>query len=96
MDVQVKLFPPLNNTAGRSRVTVALAGEGSIQGVIDALIAQFGPRFRQHLYDDQGRIVPAWSVFVNGEPVQLNRREHLLTPVDDGDELTFILNIAGG
>jgi molybdopterin converting factor small subunit len=96
MDVRVKLFPPLNNTAGRSQVTVALDGKGTIQEVIDALVAQFGPRFRQHLYDDQDRVVPAWSVFVNGEPVQLNRREHLLTPVDEGDELTFILNIAGG
>jgi molybdopterin converting factor small subunit len=96
MDVLVKLFPPLNNTAGRSRVTVPLEDEGTVQAVIDALVAQFGARFRQHLYDDQGRIVPAWTVFVRGEPIQLNRKEHLLTPVQDGDELTFILNIAGG
>jgi len=96
MKLKVKLFPPLNNTAGRSQVTVELDGEGTIQQVIDALVAQFGPEFRRHLYDDQDRVVPAWSVFVNHRPVQLNRQENLNTPVEDGDELAFILNIAGG
>jgi len=96
MELQVKLFPPLNNTAGRSRVGVSLEGEGTIQAVIDELVERYGSSFRRHLYDDQDRIVPAWSVFVNEQPVQLNRRENLATPVADGDELTFILNIAGG
>jgi molybdopterin converting factor small subunit len=96
MQVQVKLFPPLNTTAGRSEVKVALSGQSTIQVVIDELVEQFGPFFRQHLYDDQGRIVPAWSVFVNGQPVQLNRPENLETPVTGGDELILVLNIAGG
>jgi molybdopterin converting factor small subunit len=96
VEVLVKLFPPLNNTAGRSRVAISLEAGGTIHTVIDRLIEQFGPRFRQHFYDDHGRIIPAWSVFVNGQPVQLNRCENLASPVEDGDELTFILNIAGG
>lgn len=96
MKLRVKLFPPLNNTAGQSQVTVELNGEATIQHVIDALVAEFGSQFRQHLYDDRGQIVPAWSVFVNHRPVQLNRQENLNTPVQDGDELAFILNIAGG
>jgi len=96
VNLKVTLFPPLRNAAGRSQVSVSLEGEGTIQAVIDALVAQFGPQFRQHLYDDQGRIVPAWSVFLNSNPIQLNRPEHLLTAVQDGDELAFLLNIAGG
>ncbi len=96
MNLNVTLFPPLRNAAGCSRVSLSLEGEGTIQAVIDGLVAQFGPPFRQHLYDDQGRIVPAWSVFLNSDPIQLNRPEHLLTVVQDGDELAFILNIAGG
>lgn len=96
MELNVTLFPPLRNTAGRSRVSLSFEGAGTIQAAIDALVDQFGPEFRQHLYDDQGRIVPAWSVFLNSQPVQLNRPEHLLTAVHDGDELAFILNIAGG
>lgn len=96
MDLNVMLYPPLRNAAGRSQVSVTLEGEGTIQTVIDALVVQFGPQFRQQLYDDQDRIIPAWSVFLNSHPVQLNRPEHLNTPVQDGDELAFILNIAGG
>ncbi|MGQ9599434.1 MAG: MoaD/ThiS family protein [Anaerolineae bacterium] len=96
MRLKVQLFPPLNQTAGRSQVTVELNDSGTIQRVIDALVAEFGPQFRRHLYDDQDRIVPAWSVFVNGQPVQLNRSQNLSIPVQDGDELMFLLNIAGG
>lgn len=73
-----------------------LNDSGTIQQVIDVLVAEFGPQFRRHLYDDQDRIVPAWSVFVNGQPIQLNRSQNLSTPVQDGDELMFLLNIAGG
>ncbi len=96
MELEVQLYPPLNNTAGQSRVQLSLNAPATIQSVIEALVARFGPEFRRHLYDDAGRIVPAWSVFVNGRPVQLNRREKLLTAVEDGDELAFLLNIAGG
>ena len=96
MQVQVRLFPPLNTTAGRSLVTVPLDGEATIQAVIDALVEEYGPQFRRHLYDLEERIIPAWSVFVGGRPVQLNRAENLATAVAEGEELAFILNIAGG
>jgi molybdopterin converting factor small subunit len=96
VELQVRLFPPLNNTAGRSLVRLAVPDGGTIQQVIDELIDQFGPDFRRHLYDDQERIIPAWSVFVEGRPVQLNRPENLSTPIQAGDEVAFILNIAGG
>jgi molybdopterin converting factor small subunit len=94
--VQVRLFPPLNSTAGRSLVQVSLDGQATIQTVIDALVEEYGPEFRRHLYDVEEQIIPAWSVFVGGRPVQLNRPENLSTPIEAGDEVAFILNIAGG
>ena len=96
MNLLVHLYPPLNNTAGQARVKLALDGAVTIQTVVDALIEHLGPEKRRHLYDTEGRIIPAWSVFVNGEPIQLNRPEHLQTILKDGDDLSFIMNIAGG
>ncbi len=92
----VHLYPPLNMAAGRSRVTLSLDVPAELGAVIGRLVEEFGPEFRRYLYDTDGRLIPAWAVFVNGEPVQLNRPDSLATCVADGDELSFILNVAGG
>ena len=96
MQALVHLYPPLNNTAGLDRVQLTLVERATIQTVMDALIERFGSEMRRHLYDTENRIIPAWSVFVNGEPIQLNRPEHLQTGLKDGDDLSFLMNIAGG
>jgi hypothetical protein len=96
MELLVNLYPPLNNTAGQTRVNLVFDGPVTIQMVVEALSDRFGPPLRRHLYDTEGRLIPAWSVFVNGEPIQLNRPENVQTRLKDGDDLSFILNIAGG
>ncbi len=93
----VQLLPPLNSTAGRDRVSLTLRGEATIQGVIDGLLELFDdPRFRLHLYDTEGRLVPSWCAFINGRPVPLSRGEGVKTPVAEGDEISFLLMLAGG
>ena len=96
--VNVHLLPPLSNTAGKERVKLTLKTPPTIQRVIEALLERFdSPEFRLHLYDTEGRLVPAWRAFVNGRPsANLGRREDLATPVADGDEITFLLALAGG
>lgn len=96
MNLQVRLYPPLNNSVGRDRVDISLEGKATIQLLIDALIARFGPEFRRYLYDDRDKIVPAWCVFLNKQPVHLNRPEALDTPLNEGDEISFMLALAGG
>jgi hypothetical protein len=96
MNLLVHLYAPLNNTAGQARVNLTLAEPATIQTVVDALIERFGSEMWRHLYDTEGRIIPAWSVFVNGEPVQLNRPENLRIVLRDEDDLSFLMNIAGG
>jgi molybdopterin converting factor small subunit len=96
MKLQVHLHPPLNDAAGTPLLELALGERATVQTVIDELIERFGPEMRRHLYDTEGRIVPAWCVFVNRRPVQMNRPEGPQTLLAEGDELTFLLNIAGG
>jgi molybdopterin converting factor small subunit len=96
--VEVRLLPPLGNTAGRERVTLTLTRGATIQTVIDELLRQFDdPVFRLHLYDTEGRLIPAWRAFINEKPgVRIASREGLSAPVADGDEITFLLSLAGG
>lgn len=96
MNLSVHLYPPLNGAAGQERVRIALEVPATVGDALVALVERYGAEMRRYLYDESGRIVPAWTVFVNDVPVQLNRDEALQTPVNDGDELALILNLAGG
>jgi molybdopterin converting factor small subunit len=98
IEVEVRLLPPLSNTAGRDRVRLTLNTDKTLQGVIDGLLEQFDSRtFYLHLYDTEGRLIPAWQVFINKDPaVRLVARDGLNTRVKDGDEITFLLALAGG
>jgi molybdopterin converting factor small subunit len=96
MNLRIRLYPPLNNTAGRDRLELSLGEKATIQALIDELVARFGPEFRRHLYDDRDRFIPAWCAFINNRAVHLNQPEALKTPLNDGDEVSFILALAGG
>lgn len=96
MVLRVHLTPPLSNTAGRDYLEVSLEGDGTVITVIHQLIERFGPAFRLHLYDDKGLFIPSWVVFINQQPVHLNRPEALSTPLKDGDDISFLLALAGG
>lgn len=96
VNLSVHLYPPLNGAAGRDLVQLILDAPATVGDALQALIARYGAEMRRYLCDERGRIVPAWTAFVNDAPVQLNRNEALRTPVNDGDELALILNLAGG
>jgi molybdopterin converting factor small subunit len=96
MELTIRLYPPLNDTAGRDTVRLAFEGVVTVQRVVDALVERFGPVFRRHLYDAEGRFIPAWCVFVDERPVQLNRLKSLQTPLEEGNAVSFLLNVAGG
>jgi len=98
MQLRVHLYPPLNNAAGRSRLEVVLDGDDdSLQALIDKMVEQFGDQFRKLLYDDRGRIVGGWCAFVNQKfPVHFNQADALATALCDGDEISFLLALAGG
>jgi molybdopterin converting factor small subunit len=96
MIVRLKLFSPLSDAAGASELTLALKEPATLQTVVDTLIARFGEQMKRHLYDLDDRIIPSWAVFLNHEIIPLNRPNALGTEIVAGDELSFILNIAGG
>lgn len=96
MIVRLKLYSPLSDAARASELTLALQEPATLQTVVDTLTVRFGERMKRHLYDLDGRIIPSWAVFLNHEIIPLNRPRALETEIAAGDELSFLLNIAGG
>ncbi len=98
MRIRVHLYPPLNNAVGRSRLEMVLDRDNaSLQSLIDKMVEQFGDQFRKLLYDDRGCIVAGWCAFINQKPpVYFNQPDALTTALCDGDEISFLLALAGG
>lgn len=96
METRLKLFSPLAEAAGVSEWTLHLKDGATLQTVVEALVDRFGDEMRRHLFDTGGRLIPSWAVFLNQRVIMLNQPGALKTPVLAGDEITFILNIAGG
>jgi|GEM_PF-728781 len=96
MIVRLKLFSPLSDAAGATELTLAVEEPATLKTLVEALVALFGKEMKQHLYDIEGRIIPSWAVFLNDKIIPLNKPHALDTQIAAGDELSFILNIAGG
>ncbi len=96
MEIRLRLFPPLSDAAGSSELSLTLSDEATLKTVVDVLVARFGNPMRQHLFDRSGRIIPSWAVFLNQKIIPLNQPRALEAPVHPQDEVSFILNIAGG
>ena len=96
MDVRLRLYPPLSDTAGAVEVRLKVNEPATLRNVVEALVARFGNGMRLHLFDTEGRIIPSWAVFLNQRIVPFNQPGALEVPVKEKDEVSFILNIAGG
>lgn len=94
MKVHLKVFlPVLPEAIGRKEVEVEFAGE-TINDLIEHLIARYGRKARQALYDSDEQLDPVVQILLNGE--QWVTHDQLDTLLQDGDEVMLLLMIAGG
>jgi molybdopterin converting factor small subunit len=96
MEIRLKLFPPLSDTAGASELNLTVGNQATLETVVNALVNRFGDSMKKNLFDTEGRIIPSWAVFMNQKIIPLNQPQALEVPVHSQDEISFILNIAGG
>ncbi len=96
MKTRLKLTSPLAEAAGTPELTLTLEDGATLKTVVDLLVDRFGEEMKKHLFDTEGRIIPSWAVFLNQRIIMLNQPRALETPVFPLEEITFILNIAGG
>jgi molybdopterin converting factor small subunit len=96
MEIRLKLFSPLSDAAGGPDLNLTVGNRATLKTVLEVLAERFGQEMRQHLFDTEGRIIPSWAVFLGQRVIMLNQPGALETPVFPQEEITFILNIAGG
>jgi len=94
MKVNLKFFlPVLSEAIGRKELEIEFAGE-TVNDLIEHLVARYGRRARQALYDEQGELDPVVQVLLNGE--EWVTRDRLDTVLQDGDDVILMIMMAGG
>ena len=64
---------------------------------VEELMANLNNQYhgiKEMLYDEEGRIRPSFSLFVNGKMVRMVKKERI--SLKDGDEILIMQLIAGG
>ena len=87
------LLPVLPEAIGRKELEVEFDGE-TVNDLIEYLIARYGQKARQALYDSGGQLDPVVQILLNGE--QWVTHDRLDTALHDGDDVVIMLMLAGG
>ena len=94
MKVNLKiLLPPLSEATGRKELEVEFAGD-TVSDLIEHLVARYGRKARQALYDEQGQLDPVIQVLLNGQ--EWVTHDRLDTALHDGDNVVLMMMMAGG
>ena len=88
------LLPMLSEAMGdRKELVVEFAGE-TVSDLIEHLVARYGRKARQALYDKNGELDPVVQVLLNGK--EWVTHDRLDTALQDGDSVMLMMMMAGG
>jgi MoaD family protein len=87
------LLPVLPEAMGCRESQLEFAGE-TVQDLIEHLVARYGRKARQAMYDRDGQLDPVVQILLNGE--QWVTHDRLDTVLHDGDDVMLALMLAGG
>ena len=94
MRIELKiLLPVLPEAIGRRDLEVEFEGE-TVNDLIDYLVAQYGRKAKQALFDERGKLDPVVQILLNGE--EWVTHDRLDRTLQDGDQVFFMLMLAGG
>lgn len=94
MKVDLKIFlPVLPEATGGKQLQVEFAGD-TVNDLIEHLLAQYGRKARQALYEKDGQLDPVVQILVNGE--RWVPHDQLDTALQDGDEVMLMMMLGGG
>lgn len=91
MNIKVRVPLSLHKLTG-NKTEFECQGD-TVEELLTNLNSQY-PGIREILYDEEGRIRPSFSLFVNGRIIKLLKKEKI--PLKDGDEILIMQLIAGG
>lgn len=94
MKVSLKiLLPVLPEAIGRKELELEFAGE-TVNDLIGHLVARYGRKARQALYDEKGELDTVVQVLLNGK--EWVTHDRLDTALQDGDHVIIMMMMAGG
>ena len=93
MNVNVRAVGALTHSL-RAGKAVIEGDHLTVAGLLDCLIARYGPRMAQELMDTGG-LRKGLALLVNGRNV-LSLPEKFETPLQEGDEVIVTIIVAGG
>ena len=93
MKLDVRFFASLRNVTGTSQATFDIEGD-TVGDAIDALVKEYGDKFKEEILEPDGNIRKYAKVLVNGNFV--DRDAPLENPVQEGDTLVLFPPILGG
>jgi MoaD family protein len=86
-------LPALPEAIGGRELEVEFAGE-TVNDLIDYLVARYGRKAKQALYDERGKLDSVVQILLNGE--EWVTHDRLDRTLQDGDHLVLMLMLAGG
>jgi MoaD family protein len=94
MKVNVRILVPLlAQVLGSRELEVEFAGQ-TVSDLVEHLVAQYGPKARQALLDETGKLDAVIQVLLNGS--EWVTHDQLDTLLRDGDNVVLMLMVAGG
>ena len=93
MKVNISFFATFRDATGTSQTIVDVEGD-TVGDVIDALVMEYGDRFKKEILAPDGNLRRYVKVLLNGNFV--DRVVPLKNPVKEGDTLVLFPPILGG
>lgn len=93
MKVNVSFFATLRDVTGTSQTTVDIDGD-TVGDIMDALVIEYGDRFKEEILASDGNFIRHVKVLLNGNFV--DRVAPLKNPIKEGDTLALFPPIVGG
>jgi molybdopterin converting factor small subunit len=95
MEIAVELVGILRGASGRSRIKLSLKKGATIRGLVEELVSQLGPGFKEALVDSElGDPRPNALILVNKR--EIGTLGNLETVLLDGDRVTLVPVTHGG
>ena len=93
INVEFLGFPIVSAVVKEKRVDLDVPGN-TPKDVMDQLIRIYGRKLKEAFYDEGGKLDPMIQIALNGKTL-IPADQHL-TPLSEGDTLTFMLLLPGG
>lgn len=93
MKINVRFLATIKNAAGTSQTTIVVNGN-TVGNVIDALVFQYGDKFRDEILHSDGSIKQSIKIVLNGAFIHSN--DILQAIVSEGDTLDILTPFYGG